>query len=67
MSGVAVADSVSESEQLELAVDRAIAAHNGDMRRAIRTLILLQQDLERKVSQGFVRGVWHGRVRCYSG
>jgi len=67
MSEVAEADFISESERLELVVDQAVAAHDGDMRLAIRTLILMQQELETKVSQGFIRGVWHGRFRCYSG
>ncbi len=67
MSELAEAAPVSESEQLESAVDQVIAIHDGDMRRAIRTLILIQKELETKVSQGFIRGVWHGRFKCYNG
>ncbi|MBN9598733.1 MAG: hypothetical protein J0G28_03520 [Afipia sp.] len=67
MPEAAEADSVSESEWLDTAVDQVIAAHGGDMRSAIRTLVLIERDLERSVSQGFVRGVRHGRFNCYNG
>ena len=67
MSDAAVAEPISDSERLELAVDQAITTHDGDMRRAIRTLILVQEELETKVSLGFVRGVRHGRFKCYNG
>jgi hypothetical protein len=65
------ADSKPESEQLEAAVDQAIAACGGDMRATLRALILanefLEHEMETKVSQGFVRGVKHGRLNTYSG
>jgi hypothetical protein len=64
-------DSQSESERLDVAADQAIAACGGDMRSTIRALILanefLEYELETKVSQGYVRGVKHGRFNTYSG
>jgi hypothetical protein len=48
-----------EAERLEAATDQAIAACGGDLRSAIRALILanefLQHELEAKVSTGYVR------------
>ena len=67
MSEAAEADSMSESERLDMAVDQAIAAHDGYPRRTIRSLLLVQWQLEAKVSQGFIRGVQYGRFKCYSG
>jgi hypothetical protein len=67
MPEAAEVDSVSESEWFDTTVDQVIAAHGGDMRSAIRTLVLIERDLERNVSQGFVRGVRHGRFNCYNG
>jgi hypothetical protein len=67
MLEAADADFLSESEGLDAAVDRAIAAHGGDMRSAIRTLVLVERDLERNVSQRFVRGVRYGHFHCYNG
>jgi hypothetical protein len=65
------ADSQSESERLDVAADQAIAACGGDMRSTIRALILanefLEYELETKVSQGYLRGVKHGRFNTYSG
>jgi len=62
---------IPETERLDAAADQAIAVFDGDMRRAIRALILaneyLEWELETKVSQGFVRGVKHGRFNTYSG
>ena len=61
----------SENDRLEAAADEAIAACGGDMRSAIRTLILaneyLEYELQTKVSQGYMRGVKHGRFDSYSG
>jgi len=52
-------------------VDEAIAACGGGLRSTIRSLLLmvesLQYELETKVSQGYVRGVKHGRFDAYSG
>ena len=50
-----------------MAEDQAIATHDGDPRRTIRSLLLVQWQLEAKVSQGFIRGVQYGRFKCYSG
>jgi hypothetical protein len=54
-----------------VAADQAIEACGGDMRSTIRALILanefLEYELETKVSQGYVRGVKHGRFNTYSG
>lgn len=61
----------SENDRLEVAADEAIAACGGDMRSAIRALILanefLEYELQTKVSAGYLRGVKHGRVGSYSG
>ncbi|MGN6311761.1 MAG: hypothetical protein ACTHNN_19650 [Xanthobacteraceae bacterium] len=52
-----------EAERLEAATDQAIAACGGDVRSAVRALILanefLQHELEAKVSAGYVRGAKH--------
>jgi hypothetical protein len=49
-----------EAQRLEAATDQAIEACGGDLRSAIRALILanefLQHELEAKVSAGYVRG-----------
>ena len=64
-------DEQSESERLDIAADQAIAACGGDFRSTIRSLILaneyLEYELEAKVSQGYIRGVKHGRWNTYSG
>lgn len=61
----------SESERLDAAADEAIAACDGDMRSAIRALILaneyLEYELQTKVSAGYLRGVRHGRFDTFSG
>lgn len=61
----------SENDRLEAAADEAIAACGGDMRSAIRALILanqyLEYELQTKVSQGYMRGVKHGRFDTHSG
>lgn len=57
-----------EADRLEDATDQAIAACGGDLRSAVRALILaneyLQHELESKVSSGYLRGVNHGRCNC---
>lgn len=67
----APSDEQSESERLDIAVDQAIATCGGDMRSTIRSLILvteyLEYELQTKVSQGYTRGVHHGRWNTYSG
>lgn len=60
-----------EADRLQVATDQAIAACDGDMRSAIRALILanefLDYELQTKVSVGYLRGVKHGRLNIYSG
>lgn len=56
-----------ESDSLEVAVAQAIEACDGDLRATIRALILANQFLETQISQGYRRGVLHGRFNCYSG
>jgi hypothetical protein len=67
MPEVAEADSMSESERLDMAINKVIAAHDGDPRRTIWSLLLIQWRLEAKVSQGFISGVRYGRFKCYNG
>jgi hypothetical protein len=59
-----------DADELEVAVDQAIEACGGDMRSAIRTLIVANEYLEsevgelmKAVSHAFVRGRFH----TYSG
>jgi hypothetical protein len=59
-----------DADELERAVDQAIAACDGDMRSAIRALIVANNYLEtevselmKAVSQAYVRG----RFRTYNG
>jgi hypothetical protein len=71
MAAAAEADSFSESERLDLAADQAIAACGGDMRSAIRALILanefLEAEMQSNVSLGYMRGVKYGRLKTYAG
>jgi len=71
MAGASPADSQSESERLDTAAYQAIAACDGDLRSTIRALILanefLEYELQTKVSQGYTRGVRHGRLNTYTG
>jgi hypothetical protein len=71
MAETSSADSTTESERLDAAVDQAIAACGGDMRSTIRALILanefLETELVTQVSHGYMRGVKHGRFKTYSG
>jgi hypothetical protein len=64
-------DTQSETERLDVAVDQAIAACDGDLRATIRALIVanefLEHELQTKVSQGYTRGIRHGRFNTYSG
>lgn len=56
----------SENDRLEAAADEAIAACGGDMRSAIRALILANEYLEYEVGELFVavsKGYARGRVR----
>ena len=58
-------------DRLDMAADQAIALAGGDMRSAIRALILvneyLEAELATQVSRGFTRGIRHGRFNTYSG
>jgi hypothetical protein len=59
-----------EDEELEAAVDQAIAACDGDLRSAIRALIVANNYLESEISE-LMKAVSHayrrGRFRTYSG
>nr|WP_315830873.1 hypothetical protein [Bradyrhizobium prioritasuperba] len=55
-----------ESDRLEAAADQAIAACNGDMRSAIRALILANEYLEYELCEMFAavsKGYARGRVK----
>ncbi|WP_249122920.1 MULTISPECIES: hypothetical protein [unclassified Bradyrhizobium] len=59
-----------ESDRLEAAADQAIAACNGDMRSAIRALILANEYLEYELCQMFTavsKGYARGRVKAKDG
>jgi hypothetical protein len=59
-----------DADELEAAVDQAIAACDGDMRSAIRTLIVANEYLESEVNE-LMKAVSHayvrGRFQTYSG
>jgi hypothetical protein len=59
-----------EVDELEAAVDQAIAACDGDMRAAIRALILANNYLESEIGE-LMKAVSHayrrGRFKTYSG
>lgn len=71
MSAQPEPDSQVESDRLNAAADQAIAACGGDLRSAIRALILandyLEWEMEQKAPRGFLRGVKQGCFNCYSG
>ncbi len=57
---------LSESDRLEAAADQAIAACNGDMRSAVRALILANEYLEYELCEMFTavsKGYARGRVK----
>ena len=60
-------NSQSDAEQLEAAADQAIAACGGDAREAVKALLVALEFTEKQVSEGYVRGVKHGRFNTYSG
>jgi hypothetical protein len=60
-------NSQSDADRLEAAADQAIAACGGDAREAVKALLIANEFLETQVSQGYVRGVNHGRFNSYSG
>jgi hypothetical protein len=58
--------SVQDADALEIAVDQAIAACDGDMRSTVRALIVANEYLESEVSElmkvvshAYVRGRFH--------
>jgi hypothetical protein len=59
-----------DADELEAAVDQAIAACDGDMRSAIRALIVANEYLESEVNE-LMKAVSHayvrGRFQTYSG
>ncbi|HZE55145.1 MAG TPA: hypothetical protein VE111_17985 [Bradyrhizobium sp.] len=58
------------ADELESAVDQAIAACNGDMRSTIRALIVANEYLESEVSElmkAVSRAYVRGRFHTYSG
>lgn len=63
MAGRVAPDSQAESDRLDIAADEAIALVGGDMRSAIRALILANEYLEgelaeciKAISNGYARG-----------
>jgi hypothetical protein len=59
-----------EDDELEAAVDQAIAACDGDMRATIRALIVANDYLETEVGElmkAVSRAYARGRFRSYSG
>lgn len=71
MSALPEPNPQTELERLDAVADQAIAACGGDMRSAIRALILANEFLEfemhANVSKGNVRGYEHGRFKTYTG
>jgi hypothetical protein len=61
---------LQDADELEAAVDQAIAACNGDMRSTIRALIVANGYLESEVSElmkAVSRAYVRGRFHTYSG
>jgi uroporphyrinogen-III synthase len=54
-------------DELEAAADQAIAACGGITREAVKALLIANDFLESQISEGYVRGVKHGRFHTYSG
>ena len=67
MSNDTVSHSQPDVDPLEVATDQAIAACGGNAREAVKALIVANEFLEAQISQGYVRGVKHGRFSTYSG
>lgn len=65
MSALPEENSQTEADQLEAAVDQAIAACGGDPRATIRALILTNEFLEASASKGFRRGIGPGRFKTH--
>jgi hypothetical protein len=58
---------LDEEARLEAATDQAIEVCGGDIRAAVKALIIANEFLERRVSHGYMRGAVQGRINCYSG
>ena len=61
---------ISDDDGLEAAIDEAIAACDGDLRAAIRALIVANDYLETEVAElmkAVSRAYVRGRFRTYSG
>lgn len=63
----AAPNSQADVERLEIAADEAIAICGGDVRAALKALIVANEFLESEVSSGYVRGYKHGRFKTYTG
>jgi hypothetical protein len=64
MSAISKGKQLRDQDRLEVAVDQAIAACGGDMRGAIRALIIANEFLEHEVKELFVavsKGYARGR------
>jgi hypothetical protein len=58
---------LSDADQLDAAADQAIAACGGDARETVKALLVANEFLESQISQGYLRGVKHGRFNTCSG
>ncbi|WP_213775069.1 hypothetical protein [Bradyrhizobium sp. dw_78] len=61
----------ADADRLEAAVDQTIAACGGDVRAALKAVLVaneyLEAELESSVSAGYLRGYKHGRFKPYNG
>jgi hypothetical protein len=61
----------ADANRLEEAADQVIAACGGDIRAALKALIVanefLETELQTSVSTGYLRGYRHGRFKTYTG
>jgi hypothetical protein len=67
MSQSAAPNPQADADRLEAAADEAITACGGDVRAALKALIVANEFLEAQISQGYMRGVRHGRFKTYNG
>jgi hypothetical protein len=61
MSAITKAKQQLEPDRLEVAIDQTIAACGGDMRSAIRALIIANEFLEHEVKELLSKGYARGR------
>ena len=70
MSQSTVPESQADADRLEAAADEAIAVCGGDVRAALKALIIANQFLESEVGE-LMKAIWHahvrGRFHTYSG